>query len=108
MEAVIPLREGTSGYAEHDREKYKWWHLVENFFCSIMRSPPCVRKRLRTDFTAKMNFYRRLCGIRRSDQSFCSPTRDSRLHNLAQAVHITGCARYVKGIRTDRERRGHA
>src|SRR5262249_32611409 len=26
---------GTSGYAEHDREKYKWRHLVENFFCSI-------------------------------------------------------------------------
>jgi hypothetical protein len=35
MEAVIPLREGTSGYAEHDREKYTWRHLVENFFCSI-------------------------------------------------------------------------
>ena len=35
MEAVIPLREGTSGYAAHDREKYKWRHLVENFFCSI-------------------------------------------------------------------------
>jgi transposase len=34
-EAVIPLRQGTSGYAEHDREKYKWRHLVENFFCSI-------------------------------------------------------------------------
>ena len=31
----FPLREGTSGYAEHDREKYKWRHLVENFFCSI-------------------------------------------------------------------------
>jgi Transposase DDE domain len=31
MEAVIPLREGTSGYAEHDGEKYKWRHLVENF-----------------------------------------------------------------------------
>src|SRR5204862_8325487 len=29
MEAVIPLREGTSGYTEHDREKYKWRHLVE-------------------------------------------------------------------------------
>jgi len=28
-EAVIPLREGTSGYTEHDREKYKWRHLVE-------------------------------------------------------------------------------
>ena len=35
MEAVIPLREGTSGYAEHDREKYKWRHLVENFFCNL-------------------------------------------------------------------------
>ena len=35
MEAIIPLREGTSGYAEHDREKYKWRHLLENFFCSI-------------------------------------------------------------------------
>jgi hypothetical protein len=23
MEAVIPLREGTSGYAEHDREKWR-------------------------------------------------------------------------------------
>ena len=34
-EAVIPLRQGTSGYAEHDREKYKWRHLVENFFCCI-------------------------------------------------------------------------
>src|SRR5580704_16328960 len=35
MEAIVPLREGTSGYAEHDREKYKWRHLVENFFCSL-------------------------------------------------------------------------
>jgi transposase len=35
MEAVIPLRQGTSGYAEQDRKKYKWRHLVENFFCSI-------------------------------------------------------------------------
>jgi transposase len=32
MEAVIPLREGTR---KHDREEYKWRHLVENFFCSI-------------------------------------------------------------------------
>jgi transposase len=35
MEAVIPLRRVTSGYAKHDREKYKWRHLVENFFWSI-------------------------------------------------------------------------
>jgi hypothetical protein len=29
IEAVIPLRKGTTGHAEHDREKYKWRHLVE-------------------------------------------------------------------------------
>jgi transposase len=35
IEAVIPLREGTTGYAEHDREKYKWRHLVKNLFCRL-------------------------------------------------------------------------
>jgi transposase len=35
IEAVIPLRAGTTGYREHDREKYKWRHLVENFFCRL-------------------------------------------------------------------------
>jgi transposase len=35
MEAVIPLWEGTSGYAEHDPEENKWRHLVENFFCCM-------------------------------------------------------------------------
>jgi transposase len=35
IEAVIPLRKGTLGHCEHDREKYKWRHLVENFFCQI-------------------------------------------------------------------------
>jgi transposase len=35
MEAVIPLREGTFGHPAHDAEKYKWRHLVENFFCTI-------------------------------------------------------------------------
>jgi transposase len=33
--AVIPLRDGISGFAVHDRKKFKWRHLVENFFCSI-------------------------------------------------------------------------
>ena len=32
IEAVIPLREGTTGYVEHDHEKYKWRHLIENLF----------------------------------------------------------------------------
>lgn len=35
IEAVIPLREGTKGYAAHDLEKYKWRHLIENFFCKV-------------------------------------------------------------------------
>ena len=35
IEAVIPMRKGTSGHPEHDAEKYKWRHLVENFFCKI-------------------------------------------------------------------------
>ena len=35
IEAVIPLRKGTLGHCEHDHEKYKWRHLVENFFCQI-------------------------------------------------------------------------
>jgi transposase len=37
MEAIWrpSSRSARGGYAEHDREKYKWRHLVENFFCSI-------------------------------------------------------------------------
>jgi transposase len=34
-EAVIPMRKGTSGHPAHDAEKYKWRHLIENFFCNI-------------------------------------------------------------------------
>jgi transposase len=34
-EAVIPLREGTKGHVPHDTEKYKWRHLIENFFCAL-------------------------------------------------------------------------
>ena len=35
IEAVIPQREGAAVACEYDREKYKWRHLVENFFCQI-------------------------------------------------------------------------
>jgi transposase len=35
IEAVIPLREGTRGHPAHDPEKYRWRHLIENFFCKI-------------------------------------------------------------------------
>ena len=35
IEAVIPPRKGTMGRDDYDREKYKWRHLIENFFCRI-------------------------------------------------------------------------
>ena len=35
IEAVIPLREGTNGHAAHDKDKYTWRHLIENFFCKM-------------------------------------------------------------------------
>lgn len=31
IEAVIPARAKRLPPAPHDEEKYKWWHLVENF-----------------------------------------------------------------------------
>ena len=57
IEAVIPLREGTTGYAEHDREKYKWRHLVENFFCRIKAFRRIATRYEKTDtcFAAMIN-----------------------------------------------------
>src|SRR5882672_10328165 len=57
IEAVIPLREGTTGHAAHDREKYKWRHLVENFFCKIKAFRRIATRDEKTDtcFTAMIN-----------------------------------------------------
>jgi transposase len=65
-EAVIPLREGTSGYAEHDREKYKWRHLVENFFCSIKAFRRIATRYEKTDkcFAAIVNLVATVLWIR--------------------------------------------
>ena len=49
IEVVIPLREGTGGYPEHDREKYQWRHLVENFFCRIKASRRIATRYEKTD-----------------------------------------------------------
>ncbi len=35
IEAVIPQRKGAAELIDYDRGKYKWRHLVENFFCQI-------------------------------------------------------------------------
>ena len=57
IEAVIPLREGTTGHAPHDPDKYKWRHLVENFFCSIKAFRRIATRYEKTDrcFSAMLN-----------------------------------------------------
>ena len=57
IEAVIPLREGTTGHAAHDAEKYKWRHLVENFFCAIKAFRRIATRYEKTDtcFAAMIN-----------------------------------------------------
>jgi len=57
IEAVIPLRAGTTGYAAHDAEKYKWRHLVENFFCAMKGFRRIATRYEKTDtcFAAMIN-----------------------------------------------------
>jgi len=54
---LIPLREGTTGHASHDAEKYKWRHLVENFFCAIKAFRRIATRYEKTDtcFAAMIN-----------------------------------------------------
>jgi len=35
IEAIIPARKGRKHPASHDAEKYKWRHLVENYFQNL-------------------------------------------------------------------------
>jgi len=57
IEAVIPMREGTTGHPAHDAEKYKWRHLVENFFCAIKAFRRIATRYEKTDtcFAAMIN-----------------------------------------------------
>ena len=57
IEAVIPLRQGTTGHSEHDKEKYKWRHLVENFFCKLKAFRRIATRYEKTDtcFAAMIN-----------------------------------------------------
>ena len=57
IEAVIPLREATTGPPAHDAEKYKWRHLVENFFCAIKAFRRIATRYEKTDtcFAAMIN-----------------------------------------------------
>lgn len=55
IEAVIPPRKGT-GTNGYDTEKYKWPHLIENFFCRIKAFRRIATRYEKTDacFTAML------------------------------------------------------
>lgn len=57
IEAVIPARKGRKNPASHDEEKYKWRHLVENYFQKLKEFKRIAMRACKTDtsFTAMIN-----------------------------------------------------
>ncbi len=57
IEAVIPARRGRKSPALHDEEKYKWRHLVENYFAKIKEFRGIATRYDKTDtsFIANIN-----------------------------------------------------
>ncbi len=57
IEAVIPARKGRKSPTPHDEEKYKWRHLVENFFQKLKEFKRIAMRACKTDtsFTAMIN-----------------------------------------------------
>ena len=51
------VHEGTTGHPAHDAEKYKWRHLVENFFCALKAFRRIATRYEKTDtcFAAMIN-----------------------------------------------------
>ena len=49
IEAVIPARKGRKHPAAHDEEKYKWRHLVENWFQKIKEFKRIATRSDKTD-----------------------------------------------------------
>lgn len=49
IEAVIPARKGRKSPATHDEEKYKWRHLVENFFQKLKEFKRIAMRACKTD-----------------------------------------------------------
>jgi transposase len=49
IEAVIPARQGRLHPAEHDAEKYKWRHLIENFFQKLKEFKRIAMRACKTD-----------------------------------------------------------
>jgi transposase len=55
--AVIPTKSNRKRYIRHDREMYKWRHLVENFFCNLKQFRRIATRYDKTDtsFTAMIH-----------------------------------------------------
>ena len=49
IEAVIPARKGRLTPAPHDAEKYKWRHLIENFFQKLKEFKRIAMRACKTD-----------------------------------------------------------
>ena len=57
IEPVIPARKGRNHPAPHDTEKYKWRHLVENYFQKLKEFKRIAMRSDKTDqsFTAMIH-----------------------------------------------------
>jgi len=66
IEAVIPARKGRKSPAPHDEEKYKWRHLVENFFQKIKEFKRIAMRACKTDtsFTAMIQITASIIAMR--------------------------------------------
>ncbi len=49
IEVVIPARKGRLSPASHDEEKYKWRHLVENYFQKLKEFKRIAMRSDKTD-----------------------------------------------------------
>lgn len=57
IEPVIPPRKGRSTERRYDRGKYKWRHLIENFFCRIKEFKKIAMRCEKTDESFAANIY---------------------------------------------------
>ena len=57
IEPVIPPRKGRNTERCYDRGKYKWRHLIENFFCRIKEFKKIAMRCEKTDESFAANIY---------------------------------------------------
>jgi transposase len=64
--AVIPAKSNRKHHISHDREMYKWRHLVENFFCNLKQFRRIATRYDKTDesFTAMINLAGAILALR--------------------------------------------